>query len=100
MLPSRSTSARFALIASGVNRGLKEKIVDIVHEPLQRPLSDLLDVFWPAVEPGLFAGVRIKFESELGGDRHLLAEGSKRPTDQFFVDERAVHFRRIEERDA
>ncbi len=44
--------------------------------------------------------VGIKFEPELGGNHHLLAEGSECLTYEFFVCERAVRFSRIEESDA
>ena len=39
-------------------------------------------------------------ESKLGGDHHLVTEGSQRFTDEFFVRERAVDFGGIEECDA
>ena len=57
-------------------------------------------MFWPAVQPGLFARARIEFEAELGGDHNLFAERSERFADEFFVGEWAVHFCGIEECDA
>ena len=57
-------------------------------------------MLWPTVESGLLAGVRIDFEPELGGDHHLLAEGSEGFADEFFVREWAVDFGGVEEGDA
>src|SRR6266403_3921607 len=82
-----------------VNTVLVEEIDDLGPEPLERSLGDLLDVRGPAIQPGLFAGVRIKFESELCGDHHLLTERSEGFTHEFFVCVRAVDFRCIEECD-
>jgi hypothetical protein len=42
-----------------VNTVLIKKINDLDPEPIQRSLSNLLDVLWPTVQPGLFAGIRI-----------------------------------------
>src|SRR5205085_985599 len=39
-------------------------------------------------------------ESELGGNRHLSLEGRQRFTDDFFVNERAIHLGRVKEGDA
>ena len=44
----------------GVNAVLIEQVDDIGLQALERGLGDFLDVFWPAVQPGLFARVRIK----------------------------------------
>ena len=43
---------------------------------------------------------RIELEAELGGDHHLVAEGRQGLAHQFFVGERTVHFRGVEEGDA
>ena len=43
---------------------------------------------------------RIELEPELGGDDHLLAEGSERLAHQLLVRERAVDLGGVEERDA
>ena len=84
-----------------VNPVLIEQIDGFHLEPLERALGDLLDVLRPAVEaqPSVPVWANV-LESELGGDHHLLAEGSERFAHQFFVGERAVDFRRIEEGDA
>jgi len=76
------------------------QIDDISLEALQRGRCDFLDVRGPAIQPGLFAGVRINFPSELRGDHNLLMEGSEGFAHEFFVRERAIDLRRIEERDA
>src|ERR1700683_3020122 len=84
----------------GVDAVLIEQIDDVGLEALERGFCDLLDVLWPAVEPGLFVGGRINFEAELGGDYHLLAERCESFADEFFVSEWAVDFSSIEEGDA
>ena len=48
----------------------------------------------PAIRFGL------ELEPELGGDHHLLAEGSEGFAHEFFVRERAIDFGGVEERDA
>src|SRR6202044_3134494 len=55
---------------------LIEQIDDISSEPLERGFRNFLDVLWPAIQSGLFAGIRIKLESEFSSDRNLLAERS------------------------
>ena len=50
--------------------------------------------------PACSPAVGIEFEPELGGDHHLLAEGSEGFAHEFFVRERAVDFGGIEECDA
>ena len=84
----------------GVNAVLVEQIDDIGPEALERRLGDFLDVLWPTIQPGLFAGVRIKLEAEFRGNHYLLTEGSESFAQEFFVGERAVDFRSIEEGDA
>ena len=78
---------------------LVEEIDDVGFQPLERGLGDFLDVFGPAVEAGLLAGDRINFETELGGDHHLLTEGSESFAHELFVREGTVHFGRVKERD-
>src|SRR6202035_5778565 len=73
---------------------------DIGLEALERGGGDFLNVLWPAIQPGLFAGVRINFEAELGGDHDLFTEGSEGFADEFFVCERSVDFGGVEEGDA
>ena len=62
----------------GVDSVLVEEVDDIDLEPLERGVGDLSDVLGAAVE-ALPAGasVGIEIESELGGDDHLVAEGSE-----------------------
>src|SRR5439155_3248125 len=55
-------------------------------------------MLWTAVQPDLFACVRIKFEPELGGDHHLITNWSQCFTHEFFVCEGAVNFGGVEER--
>ena len=78
---------------------LIEQVDDVDLEPLERSLGDLLDVLRPAVQAALLA-FRANLEPELGGDHHLLAEGSERFAHEFFVRERAVDLGGVEERDA
>ena len=84
----------------GVNAVLIEQIDDIGLEALQRGLSDFLDMLWPTIQAGLFAGVRIKFEPELGGNHDFPTERSESFAHEFFVRERAVNFGGVEECDA
>ena len=51
------------------------------------------------LQSGLFAGIRIKPESELRGDGYLLAKGSDGFAHKFFIGEGAVHLSSIKERD-
>ena len=67
-------------------------------DALQRCLSDLLDVLWTAVHPGLLAVLNM--ESKLRWDHHLFAKWRQRFADEFFVRKRALDLRRIEESDA
>src|SRR6202166_4254407 len=83
-----------------VNAVLVEEIDGVSREALERSFSDFLDVHWPAIQPGLLAGVRINFEPELGGDHHLFTQRSERFAHQFFVGVRTIYFCSIEEGDA
>ena len=82
------------------------KQVDGTHlEPLERALDGRLDVFRPAIQAGRTlhpAGIefRIEVEPELGGDHHLVAEGSEGFAHKFFVQVRAVDLGGVEEGDA
>ena len=51
-----------------------------------------------AIEPDLLT-FGTKFESELRGDHYFFTDRSERLAHEFFVDEGAVHFSGIEERD-
>src|SRR5262249_45394473 len=84
-----------------INTVLIEQINDLDLESLERGLGDLLDVLRPTIQPHpTRLSVGLKFEPELGGDNHLLAEGREGFAHEFFVCERAVNFSGIEERDA
>src|SRR5215470_687180 len=84
-----------------INTVLIEQINDFDLESLERGLGDLLDVLWPTIQPHpTRLSVGLKFESELGGDHHLLTEGGEGFAHEFFVRERAVNFSCIEECDA
>ena len=48
---------------------------------------------------GLESALRPKVEAKLGRDDHLVTQRGKRFANKFFVHERAVHLRRIEEGD-
>src|SRR5262245_36535280 len=84
---------------SRVNTVLVEQIDNFSSEPLERSLSDLLDMPWPTVQPSLFAGLRIELEAELRCNHHLLSHGSEGFSQEFFVGEGTVHFSGVEECD-
>jgi hypothetical protein len=84
----------------GVNAVLIEQIDDIGLKALQRGIGDLLDVLWPTIQADLFAGVRINFPSELGGDRHLVTERSEGLAHELFICECTVDFGGVKECDA
>src|SRR3954447_23093626 len=78
---------------------LVKEIDHIDLQTLERSLSNLLDVFRPAIEGGpLPPVIEICFPPELRRDHHAAPKWSKCLTYEFFVRERAAHFRRIEER--
>src|SRR5262249_16994143 len=84
-----------------VNTVLIEQIDGIDLESLKGALGDLLDVLWPTVQAQPARLPRgIELEPELGGNHHLLAEGREGFAHQFFVCDRAIPLRRIEECDA
>src|SRR5208337_1234817 len=84
----------------GIDAVLIEEVDDIGLESFQRGLADLADVLGPAIDSSQRPlGFGIDFESELGGDRDLITEGSEGLADQLFVSERAVSFGGIEECD-
>jgi len=66
-------------------------------EPLERSLSNFLDVRGPAVQAGLLPVFDL--ESELRGNRHFASEWSQRFAHQIFIRERAVYLRRVEKCD-
>ena len=80
---------------------LIEQVDAVDLEPLERALDGLLDVLRPAIQaaprPSIAAA---EVEPELGGDHHLLAEGSKGFAHKLFVGERAIDFGGIKECDA
>ena len=57
-------------------------------------------MFWLAVPRSNLPRLRIEFETELGCDDHLVADGCESFSDELFVGVRTVYFRRVEERDA
>jgi hypothetical protein len=88
-----------------VNPMLIDQVNCLDLEPLERALGGLLDVLWPTVQPRQALHPariesRIEVEPELGGDHHLIAEGSEGFTYQLLVDERAIDLGGVEERDA
>src|SRR5687767_10239712 len=83
-----STISRYSQIRLGIS------------EPLERGLSDLLDMLWPTVQPSLFAGLRVELEAELRCNHHLTTHGSESFSHEFFVGEGTVHLGGVEECDA
>src|SRR5271166_2146726 len=83
----------------GIDAVLIEQVDHIGPETLERGLGDLLDMFGTAVQPGLFAGARIKLEPKLGGDHHLPTERSESFAHEFFVCERPINLGGVEECD-
>jgi hypothetical protein len=80
---------------------LVEQVDHIDLKALERALGGFLDVLGPTVEACHSRPfIALKVEPELGGDHHLLAEGSKRLAHELFVGVRAVHLGGVEERDA
>ena len=65
----------------------------------ERALDGLLDVLGSTVQAARLA-VGVELEPELGGDDHLLADGSESFAHELLVCERAVDLRGVEERDA
>ena len=85
----------------GVNAVLIKEVSGVGPKALERPLDDPLDVVRTAVQSSPLAViVRIGLETELGGDDHVFAEGSKCFADDLFIDVRAVDLGSVEERDA
>jgi hypothetical protein len=82
-----------------VDAVLVEQVDPVGAEALERSFGDLPDVRGTAVETGLRA-VRVDPESELGGDRHLVAHGRQALADELLVDERAVDLGGVEQRHA
>ena len=83
-----------------VDTMLIEQIDRIDLEPLERSLGDFFDVL-RAGYPGRSACARrVELEPELRRDHHLIADGSERLADEFFVGERSVDFGGIEKGDA
>ncbi len=86
-----------------VDAVLVEEVDVIGAEPLQRGVGDLLDVRGAAVEPGdaAHAGALLRdLETELRGDRHLVAHVLQRLADDDLVLVGPVDFGGVEERDA
>jgi hypothetical protein len=67
---------------------------------LQRSFDNQLDVLGATIRCGPFAIIAgIGLEAEFGSDHDIFAEGSESFTDYFFIDERAIDFGGVEERD-
>jgi hypothetical protein len=65
---------------------------------LQAGLRDRLDVLGPAIETTTaLLGLRVQVEAELRRDHNLVPDRLQRLAHQLFVDERPIHFRRIEQ---
>ncbi len=81
---------------------LIEQVDGVDLEPLERALDGLLDVLRPTVQARRTRSVvgAAEVEPELGGDHHLLADGSESFAHEFLVRERAIHFGSVEEGDA
>jgi hypothetical protein len=85
----------------GSTRVLVEQVNDIGLESLQRSLSHFFDVLRPAIQIRPARASRgIGCEAKLRGDHNLLAQRRQCLTHEFFVNEGAIHFGGIEERDA
>src|SRR5260221_6930601 len=85
----------------GVDAVLIEEVDVIRLQALQHPLGCDLDMIGTAVEAAkTLPRNRVDVPAELGGDYHLSAEWRQGFTDEFFVPERAVGFRGVEECDA
>ena len=80
----------------GVNTVLIGQVDCLDLKSLKRAFGNLFDVLWPTIRAHLLP-LGTKFEPELGGYHHLLADGSEGFAYEFFVCERAVSFSRIEE---
>src|ERR1700735_4992965 len=84
----------------GIDAVLVEKIDSVRLQTLQRAFDGLLDMGGPTVSCCPLAIVAgIGFEPELGSDHDVFAKGSESFTDDYFIDERAVHFCSVEESD-
>ena len=81
-----------------VHAVLIEEVDRLDLQTLQRGLGNLFDVRRPAIEAARSIG--FEREPELGRDDHLVTEGAERFADELFIDERAVGFGGVEERDA
>src|SRR5207302_7960314 len=84
-----------------VNPMLIEQINCFDLEPLKRAFDGLPDVLRPAVQTGRTEPrtAATEIESELGGNRHLLAEWGESLAHEFFVYERAIDLSGVEEGD-
>src|SRR5262249_54504247 len=75
---------------------LVEKVDHISLQPLQRGFGHFHNVSRAAIESRLLTA--FYFETELGGDDHLIAKRGQRFAKQFLVSERPVDFGGIEKR--
>src|SRR5581483_11701108 len=77
---------------------LIEEVDPIGLQPLKRGLGDFFDVLGAAVQASLLAVLDL--EAEFCGDCYLITKRRKRFAGEFFVGERTVDFRGVEECDA
>jgi len=85
----------------GIDAVLIEQIDAIGSEPSQHAFRRSLDVIGTAVQPAeMLSRFQIDVPAELRGDRHRIAERSKRLAYDFLVSKRAIDFGRVEEGDA
>ena len=77
---------------------LIEQVDHVGLQPLERGFGDLLDVRRPAIEASRSIG--FERETELRRDNDLTTERSERLSDELFIDERAVRFGGVEQRDS
>src|ERR1051326_9249983 len=82
----------------GIEPVLVEEINDVGPEALERGVGNFFYVLRTTIKPSLLAIHNV--ESELGRNRHLLAQWSNRFADEFFIREGSINFSRVEEGDA
>src|SRR5512145_1920396 len=75
-----------------VNTVLVEQIDGLRPESLQGCLGNLSDMLWTTIH-----AVGIQFEPELGGDHHLIADGSQGLAYELFVHKWPIDLSRIKE---
>ena len=84
---------------AGINTMLIEQVDHISPESFQRGVSNLLNMFWPAIETRLLA-FGTNFEPEFRRDHHLLTKRNETFAHEFLVRERPINFCGVEKCDA